>query len=387
MKSDDRFMNEVFRIVSGALRLDVDKVRNYTAFLADKLEMAGDQSSATRLRKLLSETDHTLRPAGVSTARALPVDSESRFPLIELANLRQVEESPIILDAERWALVSEFLSVAKSHAQLEAEGVTTTLSLMLYGPPGVGKSRLARHIARELGLDLYVARLDGLISSFLGSTSKNIRALFEFAARTPCVLFLDEFDAIAKLRGDAQELGELKRVVNSFLQNLDSLGPQTIVLAATNHEELLDRAVWRRFSYRLKLDFPSLTERAAMWSAFLKSLNFSPRELALLADLSEGFSGSDIQEAALRLHRKRVTSQARPDISTAFRALQNLTTGEGETERRFLGAIANASADGIAKVLRERDPKLYSHAAIARLLGVSKTTAYRLTSSGAEQHE
>lgn len=387
MQSDDRFMNEVFRIVSGALRLDIDKVRNYTAFLADKLEKAGDKSAATRLRKLLSETDHTLRPAGVSTALALPVDSESRFPLVERANLKQAEESPVILDPDRWALVSEFLSVAKSHAQLEAEGVTTPLSLMLYGPPGVGKSRLARHIARELCLDLYVARLDGLISSFLGSTSKNIRALFEFAARTPCVLFLDEFDAMAKLRGDAQELGELKRVVNSFLQNLDSLGPQTIVLAATNHEELLDRAVWRRFSYRLKLDFPSLPERAAMWSAFLKSLNFSPRELALLTDLSEGFSGSDIQEAALRLHRKRVTSHAQPDISAAFRALQNLTTGEGETERRFLGAIANASADDIASVLRARDPKLYSHAAIARLLGVSKTTAYRLTSSGAEHHE
>jgi len=83
----------------------------------------------------------------------------------------------------------------------------------MYGPPGTGKSRLARHIARELGLDLYVARLDGLISSFLGSTSKNIRALFDFASKTPCVLFLDEFDAIAKLRGDTQELGELKRVV------------------------------------------------------------------------------------------------------------------------------------------------------------------------------
>ena len=386
MSSDDRFMNELFRIVSGALRLDVDKVRNYTTFLAEKLEKSGDMSAATRLRKLLTETDHTLRPAGVSSARALPVDPESRFPLIEKANLKHAEESPIILDPDRWALVSEFLSVAKSHAQLEAEGVTTPLSLMLYGPPGVGKSRLARHIARELGLDLYVARLDGLISSFLGSTSKNIRALFEFAAKTPCVLFLDEFDAIAKLRGDAQELGELKRVVNSFLQNLDSLGPQTIVLAATNHEELLDRAVWRRFSYRLKLDFPSLTERAAMWSAFLKNMQFTPREIALLADLSEGFSGSDIQEAALRLHRKRVTSHTKPALSDAFRALQNLATGEGENGRRFFGAIATSSPEEIASVLRAREPKLYSHAAIARLLGVSKTTAFRLAAEG-EAHE
>ena len=128
--------------------------------------------------------------------------------------------------------------------------------MLLYGPPGCGKSRLARYTARKLGLELYVARLDGLISSYLGSTSKNIRALFEFASRTPCVLFLDEFDAIAKLRGDTQELGELKRVVNSFIQNLDTLGTQSVVLAATNHEVLLDAAVWRRFSYRLELSYP-----------------------------------------------------------------------------------------------------------------------------------
>ena len=84
----------------------------------------------------------------------------------------------------------EFLSIAKSYAQADDNGLTTSLSLLMYGPPGTGKSRLARYIAQELGLELYVARLDGLISSFLGSTSKNIRALFDFAAKTPCVLFL-----------------------------------------------------------------------------------------------------------------------------------------------------------------------------------------------------
>ena len=254
MKDDIRFMGELFRIINGALRLDIDKVRNYTAFLADKLEKAGDKVSAIRLRKMLEESDQQLRPAGVAFAKALPVDSESRFPLIERVNVKGLSEPPAILSQEQWDTVNEFLSIAKSHARQSQR--LPAISLLMYGPPGTGKSRLARHIAQELGLELYIARLDGLISSFLGSTSKNIRALFDFAAKTPCILFLDEFDAIAKIRGDTQELGELKRVVNSFIQNLDTLGTQSIVIAATNHEELLDSAIWRRFSYRLALEFP-----------------------------------------------------------------------------------------------------------------------------------
>lgn len=385
MADDIRFMNELFRIVGGALRLDIDKVRNYTAFLAEKLDKAGDQGAATRLRQLLEETDHTLRPANVTTARALPVDSESRFPLIERINTRTSKEPSLILSGAQWTLVNEFLSVAKSHAQLETEGVMGSLSFLLYGPPGCGKSRLARYLASELGLELYIARLDGLISSYLGSTAKNIRALFDFASRTPCVLFLDEFDAIAKLRADAQEVGELKRVVNSFLQNLDSLGSQSIVIAATNHEELLDRAVWRRFTYRLELSYPSATERTAMWGEYLHTFQFSSGDIALLADVSEGFSGSDIHDTALRLRRQLVLEKKNPDVADAFRILQNLATGEGR-EGRFLSQVRITSPQMVASVLRQRNPKLYSHAALARLLGVSKATAYRWSSMGIDDH-
>jgi AAA+ superfamily predicted ATPase len=266
--------------------------------------------------------------------------------------------------------------VVKSHAQVDSQGVSASLSLLMYGPPGSGKSRLARHIAQELSLDLYVARLDGLISSFLGSTSKNIRALFDFAARTPCILFLDEFDAIAKLRGDTQELGELKRVVNSFIQNLDTLGSQSIVIAATNHHELLDSAIWRRFSYRLALDFPSSDLRHQLWMQFIHPLQFNPREMELLADLSEGFSGSDIQEVCLRLHRRQITTKKAPALKEAFQVLQNMGIGEGE-QRRFLSRLRGKDECTIATALRERNAKLYSHSALAVLFGVSKATAYR----------
>ena len=152
MKADNSFMSELFRIVNGALRLDIDKVRNYTAFLAEKLEKAGDVSSAGRLRKMLEESDHQLRPAGAAFAKALPVDEDSRFPLIEQVNLKTLSEPPVILGLEQWDTVNEFLSIAKSYGQADVNDLTTSLSFLMYGPPGTGKSRLARYIAKELGL-------------------------------------------------------------------------------------------------------------------------------------------------------------------------------------------------------------------------------------------
>lgn len=376
MNSDIRFMDELFRIINGALRLDTDKVRNYTAYLADRLEKEGEKTVANRLRKLLKENDQQLKPAGIGFAPTLPVDADSRFPLIEHVDIKTISEPPVILFQEQWDIINEFLSVAKSYSQFDSEGIGGAVSLLMYGPPGTGKSRLARYIAHELDLDLYVARLDGLISSFLGSTSKNIRALFNFATTMPCVLFLDEFDAIAKLRGDNQELGELKRVVNSFIQNLDALGPHSIVLAATNHEKLLDSAIWRRFSYRIELGYPSELLRSQLWLQFLHPIEMEERELELLVDLSEGFTGSDIQEVCRRLNRRRITAKYTPTIKDAFQILQNIGIGEGE-ERRFLSSFKNKSPEIIADMLRQRNRKLYSHAALANLLGVSKATAYR----------
>lgn len=369
-------MNELFRIINGALRLDLDKVRNYTAFLADRLEKEGDTTTASRLRKMLSETDTQLRPTDAKFRPSLPVDPESRFALIEKVNVRELAEPPVILSQDQWDVVHEFLSIAKSYAQLDTEGLGGAAALLMFGPPGTGKSRLARHLARELGLDLYIARLDGLISSFLGSTSKNIRALFDFAAKTPCVLFLDEFDAIAKLRGDTQEMGELKRVVNSFIQNLDTLGSQSIIIAATNHDQLLDSAVWRRFGYRIRFTYPSAELREQIWRGALPPIELSKRGIDLLVDLSEGFSGSDICEVCRRLNRRRISQNTSPDLKTAYQILQNMAGGEGSAQRPLV-ALDGKSIHDVAEFLRNRNKRLYSHSSLAELFGISKATAYR----------
>ena len=376
MSENIRFTNELIRIIGGALRLDIDKVRNYTAFLADKLEAAEDTGTATRLRKLLDETDVQLRPTDMRNVPTVPVDEESRFPLIQAVNVQKLKEPALHLPEKQWGIVNEFLSVAKSYAYFEDVDLSGALSFLMYGPPGTGKNRLARYIAKDLGLPLYMARLDGLISSFLGSTAKNIRALFEFASRTPSILFLDEFDAIAKLRTDDQELGELKRVVNSFLQNLDTLGHQSIVLAATNHESLLDSAVWRRFTYRVALPLPDQELRRQMWEDFFAPIAFEAREIKVLADLSEGFSGSDIREACVRLKRRHYSTKKPVLLSDAFSILQNLAAA-GTFSPRYLSGLDEAEPLFVAHSLRNRDERLYSHSTLAALLGVSKATVQR----------
>lgn len=375
MKQGKEHLNELVRIVEGALRLDLDKVRNYTEYLAEKLETAGEKSSAKRIRRLLKETENQLHPVEIGYAPQLPVDSESRFPLIEKVDLGHAEP-PIVLEADAAEITREFLSVAKSWRQVDSHDLDGALSLIACGAPGTGKSRLARHIARELDLPLYLARLDGLISSYVGSTSKNIRAVFEFAASTPGVLFLDEFDAIAKVRGDSNEMGELKRVVNSFIQNLDLLGSQSVLIAATNHAELLDSAVWRRFSYRLVLNVPSADSRKQLWLQFLNTIELSERDVQLLVDLSDGFSGSDIAEVCRRLRRRQIVSKEQPSLADAFRILGNLSIGKA-SGAAFLSGLVDLDDQAGVKALRDRDETLYSHAAIAELLGVSKATAHR----------
>jgi hypothetical protein len=385
MKKDIRFLNEVVRIINGALRLDVDKVRNYTAFLAEKLDEAGEQTTANHLRKLLEETNNQLRPAEMRLGNTLPVDSESRFPLVQRVNLKGLNEPPLNLLESQWDVVNEFVSIAKSYGAFETNDLAGAMSLLMYGLPGTGKNRLARHIARELGLELYVARLDGLISSYLGSTAKNIRALFDFAAKTPCVLFLDEFDAIAKVRSDDQELGELKRVVNSFLQNLDSLGKHSIILAATNHESLLDAAVWRRFTYRVALRLPTLEQRTVMWEQFISPVELPPKDLVVLADLSEGFSGSDIRETCIRLKRRQFSTGNPLKLKDAFMVLMNLATS-GSDVGCFASRLTNKDSAEIIQILRERDHKLYSLAMLGELLGSSKATVHRLNKKEGDVH-
>lgn len=378
------YLSEVFRIVEGALRLDGEKVKNYANLLADKLQTDGNATAARRLRAIIQEKAHQLSPTKFEN-NAMPVDGESRFPLLQREVIPENVRNFLFTDSQSQA-INEYLSIVRSKGALESRGIKPGTNLLLYGPPGCGKSQLAHYAAYELKLPLYMVRLDGIISSYLGSTAKNIRAVLEFASRTPCVLFLDEFDAVAKLRDDQQELGELKRVVNSFLQNLDSLSSEVVLIAATNHEQLLDPAVWRRFQYHLYLGLPELEQREQFWKMFSAEVEWPPKSLKVLADLSEGFSVGTIETICLRLRQRFMISNEQPSLRDAIITLLSLSSDKYSGKQALSLALIN-NREKLTAFLKSRDSKLYSLSQIGEIAGLSASTMSRLDSRAGRRND
>ena len=166
----------------------------------------------------------------------------------------------------------ELIEEQQRASLLRAHGLEPRHRVLLVGPPGNGKTSLAEAIAEALAVPFFVVRYDAVIGSFLGETASRLRRVFDYARTTPCVLFFDEFDAIGKERGDVHETGEIKRVVTSLLMQVDDLPSYTVVVAASNHSELLDRAAWRRFQLRLTLPAPSPDQIRRYIEAFAEKL-------------------------------------------------------------------------------------------------------------------
>lgn len=180
--------------------------------------------------------------------------SRSRDVVSEVAPRRQLSE--LVLPAVLRRAVQELVEEQHRADVLRAHALEPRHRVLMVGAPGTGKTTLAEAIACETGVPMFVVRYEAIIGSYLGETASRLKRVFDYARTTPCVLFFDEFDAIGKERGDIHETGEIKRVVTSLLMQMDDLPSYTIVAAATNHPELLDRASWRRFQLRLSLPLP-----------------------------------------------------------------------------------------------------------------------------------
>lgn len=334
-----KYFLEISKIIEGGIRGDIEKVKDYSVLLSEKLKKDGALKKSEKIEKIISIQGGNETFKGISVSRNLPYDSESKLELAEILYPNQIVEKNLIFNNEIKKQIDEFVGSYLERDNLTALGLDMPSTLLLYGAPGCGKTETALLIARLLDLPIVIARLDTLISSYLGSTSKNIRMLFEYASKTPCILFLDEFDAIGKLRDDKNEMGELKRVVNSLLQNIDFLNNKSILIAATNHESLLDVAIWRRFNTRMHIDYPNMEARFEIINQIFKDVNYDIDNdvfVQFLVNLLEKQSVADIQQILKRSFRKSVLQNRDPEpydfIDSYFDYIPNDRKADGDQD-------------------------------------------------------
>lgn len=194
-----------------------------------------------------------------------------------------------------------FIRIEREYAareRLAQYGLLPRKKILFYGPPGCGKTMGAQRLAWNTGLDFLKVRFDGLVSSYLGETAVNLRSIFETAAKSPCLLFFDECDSIAKSRSASQEVGEIKRVVNSFLQFLDEYDSPGLLVCATNLNEQLDNAIWRRFDDVIRIPKPDPEELKQLIKLTLSIAETSKFDWFDILEASKGYSAAQVVRAA-----------------------------------------------------------------------------------------
>jgi SpoVK/Ycf46/Vps4 family AAA+-type ATPase len=357
----------LIELADAALAADYTRVRRAANLLARDLAKAGDDESAKQLRAVVRKRGVPLRASGYM--ESLPVDAKSRLPLVEE---QQWPSNPVFLNDTAARTFQDFVSDVEHIDALSSKGLASRLGMVLSGPPGTGKTLLAGHVAARLNRPFYVVRLDSVISSLLGDTAKNIRTVFDFVPAKDAVLFLDEMDAIAKLRDDRHELGELKRVVNTVLQGLDALDAHAVVIGATNHAHLLDPAIWRRFPYKIELNAPEVEVRADLWKHFLFEDSDEGQMADILAVISEGLSGADIETIALTARRHSLLEDRPIDLGSV--ALSTLNTRGGTATLPQKAELTAEQKKQLAIALKEKCS--ISGADIARIIGVTRQAVY-----------
>lgn len=260
---------------------------------------------AHQAEELLQKTKGGASIARSAQAEPIPVDIDSRLELVRREMPVNLEIDPVWPDDVKKSLEA-VIAERQSETKLLRAGLTPTRSILLIGSPGVGKTLSARWLAMKLNRPLLVLDLAAVMSSYLGKTGNNIRSVLSFAQKTPSVLLLDEFDAIAKRRDDIGEIGELKRLVTVLLQAVDDWPADGLLLAATNHPELLDPAIWRRFDRIVEFPKPSEGEQEKYISNIVQFKDIDTRYLPILSKLFEGLSFSDIEKRLNSILREMV---------------------------------------------------------------------------------
>jgi SpoVK/Ycf46/Vps4 family AAA+-type ATPase len=306
MKS--QYIKEIFRAF---ISEDRQKFVEYAQAIISEEKRLNHQLFANELKNILNqlEASNVIHEPDYSKRYKknipIPRDNEKGFPLLELKEF-DLSWDDIILSAELKARLQDISKGFWTKEVLNSYGLKPKQKILFYGPPGTGKTLTAKMFSCVLGYPLVYVRFDSIVSSYLGETAANLKKIFEFIENGHWVVLLDEFDVVGKQRDDQYEHGEIKRVVNNFMQMLDNFNGESLIIAATNHQHLLDPGLWRRFDDILLFDLPGNEQLEALYRCYFKSLKKNTIDFKKLAEKSDGFSGADISQIVAESIREMV---------------------------------------------------------------------------------
>lgn len=240
--------------------------------------------------------------ANTRLPRAKGIDMAAFYSAKECA--RRVKR--IVLPNYNRKIIEEFITILGMKEKFEHYDVPIPNKIVMFGPPGTGKTLTAFYLAKRMELPLILVRLDAIIHSHLGETASNVRKIFEYARATPCVLFLDEFDAIARTRENNDEVKEMARVVNTLLQCLDEFEGGSILTAATNLEAELDKAIWRRFDTKMTYSLPDKKETETYIALLIGDFSHEEQARQIALEQLTGCSYADMEQVVLKAKRKAI---------------------------------------------------------------------------------
>lgn len=301
------------------------KTMEATALMIVKKIRKDYPSVAKEISNILSYSSTASPYARSLNLPPVPVDKESRYALVEIEDAVSIPEP--ILNEYVFSQIVDFIKERELLQQFIQAGITPPNSLLLCGQPGVGKTYIAHWLSGQLNLPLVTLDLATSISSYLGRSGQNIRSVFDYAKTQPTVLFLDELDAIAKRRDDSGDLGELKRLVNVLLKELEDFPLTGVIIGATNHPELLDKAIWRRFDRTLEIPMPELSERRKLLFRHLDEYEkvINKDIIEFVASNTVNINSSDICKLCEHIKRQLIISPETPVRITILSELYKIS--------------------------------------------------------------
>lgn len=304
-------------LVIAALNNDLTAIQSLAVRMARSLSQK-DQIISSKIISIISDFSLTSNPLRGAGGHPIPTDMETQLEIATVSAPNKSLDRKPVLSKEVDNHVQVFLQEWEQRALLLERGLNPSTNILLVGKPGTGKTMLAKHLANQLDLNLVTLDLSVSMSSLLGKTGQNLRKVFQYVRQNPCVLLLDEFDAIAKRRDDVSDLGEIKRIVNVLLMEFDNLPVTSVVVATSNHPELLDPAVWRRFDRVINIDIPGSDERRELLINGLLPIadlhsNSTTKIVDVVVEVMNGQSASAVCQFSDRVNRRVILQQIELD--------------------------------------------------------------------------